>query len=369
MVPFALRSLFHDKIRLLIAVGGVAFAILLILVLRGIMDGTVAKATTYVDHVGADIFLAQEGVEHFALSTSVLPVQAETAAASVSGVLLARGIISVPMVLDVAGTDAAVRLVGFDTSSGFGGPWSLAKGTAAIGEKGLVMDSALARNRGIKIGDSIEIGSQQFEVQGLSRQTNALAGKVIFIRREAAASLIGLSGAYSYVLVKTDGKASDATVQQALRAALPRTTVLTRKELSNGERSLLGGLFVTPVNVMASIGLLVGIMVVGLTIYTAAAERLRDFGVLKAIGASNRYIYGVIIRQALIVGLTGFVLGLGAGLAAKPIIEYFVPDLGIQLRLQFLTLVLAIAIAISLVAALLPVYRISGVDPKQVFKA
>ncbi len=53
MVHLALRTLLYDRVRFLIAVGGVAFAILLMLVLRGILDGTVAKSTAYVDHAGA----------------------------------------------------------------------------------------------------------------------------------------------------------------------------------------------------------------------------------------------------------------------------------------------------------------------------
>jgi putative ABC transport system permease protein len=145
--------------------------------------------------------------------------------------------------------------------------------------------------------------------------------------------------------------------------------VLTRDELSSNERGLLGSLFVTPVNVMATIGLLVGIMVVGLTVYTLAAERLRDFGVLKAIGASNTFLYAVIIRQALTIGSVGFLLGLSAGFVVKPVVEYFVPDLGIQYRPLFVAAVAGVSILISLLAAILPVYRITGVDPKQVFQA
>ncbi len=109
-------------------------------------------------------------------------------------------------------------------------------------------------------------------------------------------------------------------------------------------------------------------MVVGLTIYTLASERLRDFGVLKAIGASNRYIYGVIVRLGLLVGMIGFVVGLGAGFLVKPLVEHFVPDLGIEYRPVFIVSVLAMAAGMSLLSALIPVYRIAGVDPKEVFK-
>jgi len=368
MVPLALRTLLHDRIRLAIAIGGVSFAILLMLVLRGIMDGTVAKSTTYIDHVGADIFIAQQGVEHFALSTSSLPVQAEATAASAEGVARARGIISVPMVITLSSEERAIRLVGFDAGGGLGGPWSLSEGSAAIGAFEIVMDSALARDEGIGVGDRVQIGGQEFTIKGLSRQTNALAGKVVFVQRAVAAQMTGADDTISHVLVQIDSGAEAEAVADGLRRVLPDAQVMTREEFSENERSLLGSLFVTPVNVMATIGLLVGIMVVGLTIYTAAAERLRDFGVLKAIGASNRYIYGVIIRQALMIGGAGFIAGLGAGYLAKPLVEYFVPDLGIAYSWRFVLIVFGVSMFISLLSAILPVYRITGVDPKQVFK-
>ncbi|MGE0227728.1 MAG: ABC transporter permease [Dehalococcoidia bacterium] len=368
MVHFALRTLLYDRLRFFIAVGGVAFAILLMLVLRGILDGTVAKSTAYVDRVGADVFVAQGGVQHFALSSSVIPASAETAARGVPGVRAAHGIVSVPIVARIGGEESAVRLVGFDPEAGLGGPWAMADGTSSIGEQGIIVDSTLARSSGIDTGDAITLAGQKFVVEGLSTGTNALAGKVVFITRDTAARIVGLEAAYSYLLVQIGAGANAADVAERLQTALPGASVMTRAEFSRNERDLLSALFVTPVNVMAVIGVLVGIMVVGLTIYTVASERLRDFGVLKAIGASNRYVYLVILRLGLLVALFGFAVGLGAGYLVKPLVEYFVPDLGIAYRPPFIAAVFGMAAAMSLLAALLPVYRIAGVDPKEVFK-
>ncbi len=50
----------------------------------------------------------------------------------------------------------------------------------------------------------------------------------------------------------------------------------------------------------AVLGLLVGIVVVAQTIYSATVDHIREFGTLKAMGASNGYIYRVIIEQAVL---------------------------------------------------------------------
>ena len=370
MVPFAIRTLLHDKIRLVIAVGGVAFAVMLILVLRGIMDGTIAKTTVYIDKAGADIFVSQAGVENMALATSVLPSELESAVQQVPGVADAKGIVSVPVVLDLGGTQVAVRLIGYDVDSGLGGPWRLASGSAKLGANDIVMDSGLAGEHGLKIGDSVEIGPSSFRIIGLSQATNSLTGSLVFMSRDSASNLVlGSSGIVNFVLVKVVPGSSPAGVAAAIQAAVSDVTVQTRGQLSHNERNLLSSLFITPVNVMATIGFLVGMMVVGLTVYTAATERLRDFGVLKAIGASNSYLYGVVIRQALSIGLLGFVVGVIGQAIAKPIIETTTPSLGIRLNPIFAGEVLALALVMSLVSAFIPVYRVAALDPRRIFQA
>jgi len=55
--------------------------------------------------------------------------------------------------------------------------------------------------------------------------------------------------------------------------------------------------------------LIVGFVIIGLTLYSAAIDRIKDYGTLKAIGATNAYIRKLIICQALIVSFVGFLIG------------------------------------------------------------
>ena len=61
MLRIALRNLFQNKVRLVLAVGGVALALMLILALDAVVGGMEAKLTAYIDYSGADIFVAQSG--------------------------------------------------------------------------------------------------------------------------------------------------------------------------------------------------------------------------------------------------------------------------------------------------------------------
>ena len=173
----------------------------------------------------------------------------------------------------------------------------------------------------------------------------------------------------NFVLVKADPGETPQDVAQRINRDVPGLTATTRAQLSKNDRSLLSSLFIAPMNVMFVLGFLVGLAVIGLTMYTTTAERVRDFGVLKAIGASNAFLFRTVITQAVMLGIAGFVLGLAASMLAGPFIVRLVPDIGVSIRPAFALQTLVEVMAMSLVAAALPVIRIVRVDPLIVFRS
>ena len=366
-VPFATRTLFHDRLRVLISVGAIGFAILLVLLLRGVMDGTVAKSTTYIDHVGADVIVAREGVSNMALSASVLSGDVVDEVAVVPGVREASGIVRLPVIVRAGNNKSPATLIGYDLERGFGGPWQLEAGRAAAGDAEIVVDEVLADDVGVGLGDTITVSDQEFVVVGTSGQTAAIAGKHIFVSDAAAAGLLGTPQLLNFVLVKSDGADPDG-LAQTIEGSIDGVSAISRRQLSSNDRDLLGDLFIAPINVMVTVGLLVGLAIIGLTMYTTTAERLRDFGVLKAIGAPVSYLLRTVVVQALALGGAGFVAGLLAAMAAGPFIVRAVPDIGITINVVPALWTLGAVIVMSLLGAVVPVARIARVDPLVVFR-
>lgn len=354
---------------MLISVSGVGFAILLVLLLDGIRDGTVAKSTTYVDHVGADVFVAREGVTNMALSASALPAAAVAQVAQVQDVRETTGIFRVPMIVAADTKKRPATVIGYDPAQEFGGPWKLQRGRLLKGTGEAVVDNTLADELGVGVGDQIQVAGASFRIVGLSGETANIAGKHVFLGRLAVQSLIGAGDIVSFVLVKVDSRATPQDVAQAINRDVPGLTATTRAQLSKNDRSLLSSLFIAPMNVMFVLGFLVGLAIIGLTMYTTTAERVRDFGVLKAIGATNTFLLRTVITQALLLGIAGFALGLAASMLAGPFIVRLVPDIGVSIRPAFALQTFAEVMAMSLVAAALPVVRIVRVDPLIVFRS
>jgi putative ABC transport system permease protein len=112
--------------------------------------------------------------------------------------------------------------------------------------------------------------------------------------------------------------------------------------------------------------LIAGFFIIGLTMYTSALDRLKDYGTLKAIGASNKFISGLILTQAVIFAIVGFaiawllLLGFQKGVAYSGLIFSFSPLL--------LLGIFAVIGLISIGGASFALSRIKGIEPASVFR-
>jgi putative ABC transport system permease protein len=109
--------------------------------------------------------------------------------------------------------------------------------------------------------------------------------------------------------------------------------------------------------------------VIALTTYTATIEKARDFGVLKAVGASNAFVYRIVLVQSLIVGVIGSAIGAVASAFAATLIKRGVPEFVTELRWTDALGIFAAALVVSILAAYVPVHRINRIDPAMVFRA
>ena len=112
--------------------------------------------------------------------------------------------------------------------------------------------------------------------------------------------------------------------------------------------------------------LIAGFFIIGLTMYTSALDRLKDYGTLKAIGASNKFISRLILTQACIFAIVGFavayllLLGFQKGVASSGLIFSFSPLL--------LLAIFAVIGLISIGGASFALRRIKGIEPASVFR-
>jgi putative ABC transport system permease protein len=172
---------------------------------------------------------------------------------------------------------------------------------------------------------------------------------------------------FTYVLVK----AAPGVDLQALRARISRipyvvaydTRTFSQRTRSYwSERTGVGaGFFMT-----ALMGVIVGLVVVGQILYNGTLEHVREYGTLKAMGAKNRTIVGVILYQALISSVLGFVVGGGLAMAAR--VGMRAANLNVVLMPDLLIATGILTVVMCMLAACLSILKVLRLDPASVFK-
>jgi putative ABC transport system permease protein len=301
----------------------VGLAIMLILILNGFLVGIDRVASTYLDHAPGSVVVARKGVRNFIISSSLLPPGTADGARAMAVVAKVTPILTQPVYFNLHGQKQFVEMIGYDSRLG-GGPWSLVEGREPRTDDEMVPDRVLAEQHTIRLGDRLPVLNRTFTVVGLSADTSTWMMSFMFVRQTAAASLLLNPAATSFLLVTPANGVSAETMRDRL-STLPGTQVLLKSELVANDVALLNRTYRPPLQLMVTIAFLVGVLVVGLIIYTATIERQREYGVLKAVGSRNSLLYRVVTTQAGLVAIAGAMLGVGLALVATRLLARVAP--------------------------------------------
>lgn len=365
-MSIARRNLFQDKTRLALSIGGVALAVMLILVLKGFLAGMNRQITSYLGHSPGSIVVAQEDVVNLLGATSLLPDGILQKSESIRGVDEAIPILSQFVILDLHGKKQPAYMVGYDQDLG-GGPWELIAGREPRAKREMVFDRVLANRHGLKIGDKVEVMGSDFTIVGLSKGTTSWMTSFFFVRKRDAEELLLAPGATSFLLLTTSNGADSDQILRRLND-LSGVNALSKKQMAANDLKLFAKVFSAPLRLMVGIAFLVGTMIVGLIIYTATVERQREYGVIKAIGGKNRFLYRVVLTQALFASIAGASLGI---LLANGAAQWIM-----SARPQFLIVfdpldsgqALLAGLGMALIAAIFPTRVIARLAPAEVFR-
>jgi putative ABC transport system permease protein len=172
----------------------------------------------------------------------------------------------------------------------------------------------------------------------------------------------------SFGLVGVAAGRDPEQVAAALRRQLPDTRVMTRAQYRNSiiryilTRTAIGITFGTS----ALFGLIIGFVIVALSMFSAVLDNVREFGTLKAIGATNRDLARLLVVQAVVYALIGSLIGLAfvtfvAGKIRSPQLAMFLPW-------QLLVGTIVVMIFMCVFASSLALLRLRKVEPGMVFR-
>lgn len=371
----ARRNLFHDKVRFAVTLTGIVFALVLIMIQFGLFLGFTSTTSNNIDHSNADLWVVFHGVGYYDMGRNF-------SERKFYQVLSTPGVERVEKYMQAFarwkrsdGSVENVQVVGFRPGSGLGEPWNVVKGSVAdlLQEDSVLVDELYGEKLGVtKIGDRVEIGSHRARVVGFTRGIRSFTTSP-FVYAKFKSSLDytnpeSSEDSTAYLLVKAAPGVSPNVLQARLRDRTTDVDVYTTTEFSRKTRFYW--MFTTgaglAVLTAALMGLIVGVAVVAQTIYAATMDHIREYGTLKAMGATNSYLYRVLIEQAVWSAVLGYGLAM---IVAHFIVQASEKGGALILMPWPMALgMLVLAVVMCIAAALVSINKVTRIDPAMVFR-
>ncbi len=368
MFYLAWRNLVQSRTQFSLGIGGVALALLLMLALDALLTGAGENLVAYITQSGADIFVAQEGVKNMHMATSAITRRDVSLASHAAGVTSASSILYTGGTVKAGGAEVLSYIIGFDPAEPLGGPNQVIAGTTDLREDEAIIDGVVARSQGLGLGDEIEILGETFTIAGLTEGLTNIVNSITFIRLQDFQKL-RRSEAISYALLKVKSGYDPETVAATITARNgDDVNALTRPDFAREERQIIQDMSVEVINIMNLAGLLIGLAVTALTLYTSTLHKRQEYGVLKAIGAKNWQLYTVVIAQAVLSLTLGTGLAMGLVRLLGLALPLVIPYVALVLTGQAVIRVGLAALLIGVISALAPAWHMARLDPAQVFR-
>jgi putative ABC transport system permease protein len=394
----ALANIAHRKVRAAASISAVCMGITMLITMLGLSHGTLEEVADRVSSVNAELLVLPEG--RSIIFTSGAPLshkyQSIIENVKVDGTrAVERAIPTFFHQVHLGGQEQKVFGVDRDEFKFFLGsrkwvagrlydegdrfkklidskrsaqggydPESLTDAEVQLGCE-MVVDDRLAKAGKYHVGQQVEYMGRQFTIVGIFQA--GAAGRVfvpIQILRHIQNAGIPWSSIYFVRLNEAIRHRGDAAISAAAEA-IAKATRLRVIEKAAYERLLyqsFGQIYVF-INFSSVVVLIFAVFFILLTTYTMVLERTREIGILKSLGAGRLFLIRQSVSEALVLSVTGTILGIGLAYAAKYGVERFQPLLTVDVAPRFLLLAIAVGLVAGVFGSIYPAYRVTRLDP------
>lgn len=293
----------------------------------------------------------------------------------VEGVAATVGVIQAQAGL-VGPKDVSLVLVLGYPERAAGMPYRVKEGQGLAGAEGVLLEANFARAHGYRLGEHVKLGTREgvvaLSVVGLLEASGPAlfnGGAFVLMPLAAAQRLFGMPGKVNSVRLELKEGARAAAVEKDVRSRLPAGFRVQEP----AERAALGREGIAPINhsldTMSVVSLVGGAFVILNSFLMNLGERRRQLAILRALGTTRWQVTRLLLREALLLGGAGTVLGMGAGVfLARGLVGVQEQILGVKLPPLQLTaepflLALLLGPGMALAATVVPAWRAGRRSP------
>lgn len=339
----AIKDIRFNLLRFILTSVGVGLLITASIGMIGLYRGIVHDALLVIDRIGADYWIVQGGRAGPFAEGSSIATDMDRRVEGLPGVALTRRFVQSSDQVRVDDRDVRITLTALDFPKDKGDWINLVQGRLLTNARSeAIADESL----GLEVGDTIRLGQDDLTVVGMTRGMVGQMGDGILFVSVNDALAIGRRRTSEEVLLArarkpdttSEGFDGSSVAQQSPISAVlvsmkPNAdeTLLRRAVASWGDANILSAadqrdlllnqrLWRLRIQILAFTAVLLVVMaiVISLIIYTMTLEKLHQIALLKLIGARDSVVIGMIVQQAVLIGVIGFIFGVAIAQAIFP---------------------------------------------------
>jgi putative ABC transport system permease protein len=378
----AWRQLFHERLRLLAAIAGIAFAVILMMVQLGFEDALYQSATLHYDHMTADIVLLSPQYEAIMYNNSGFPKRRLDQAYAVDGVASTLAMYGSFVAWKNPWTkkERTMYMFGFKPVPGYFDLGPIKDPGPLLRTGDSVLFDVLSRKEygdvpaAFRAGKRVvtEMVGHRVEVAGLfSAGTSfGIDGAVVMSDANFFRLMPGRSpSVVNFGLIKLKPGFDPDRVRAQLAKALPTDVrVLTHSQLDAAERAFWSSN--TPIGFIFALGVflgvVVGVIIVYQILYTDVTDHMQEYATLKAMGYKDSFLFSIIIQESVILSAFGYIPGFFITLLLYNVATdaTFLP---LRMTAQRGVVVYLITVGMCVISGALALRKLRTADPAEIF--
>ncbi|WP_457557208.1 ABC transporter permease [Candidatus Harpocratesius sp.] len=367
MVSLAKSNLFHQKTKTILSISGVMISVFLVFTIYGVYNGMDYIMESMIYKTGADLWVTQEGTSGSVHSPSILPISIGKSLNEIEDIKESTPLIRTAVTYKVSDSDILLFLNGYNTSGTLGKPWKVIEGKTEPGRNEIIIDKTFSKVSGLKIGDNMSLQSISLKIVGISDEGNIMVGYMVFLSYEDASKLLPPNLTNGFLIKLENNVDFDKTIGE-IKEKIPDVNVQDSPTIAKAYKNEVLGGFISIIYVLSAFSLLVGILINGLLIFMLTQEKSKEYGIIKAMGATNFKLYKIVLSQSLIISLIGYTLGALLSIPLTSLIQEYVPEFYVLISKDMIIIGFPVFIITGIISSLIPISRLISIDPALVFK-
>ena len=320
MKTLFLKDMRYRRARVILTALGITVLISLILLLGGIMNGMRIQARQYIESTGADVWISAEGSGGAFIGFSMVVEEYMAFLNSAHGLTpdSASPLVFAQARPTVRGKSTKAIVVGYKLGK-LGGPKHAIEGRMFTAsnfedyrpEDPVPYEVVIDEKMGLEIGEQITLGNEKVRVVGKAESRMfVLDTPLLFMDVRIAQKILFGNTPHVNMMIAKSG-VSQQPVQVA--TGLDSLETIEARTLKQTLDDIIAYYVDEPMKAVQFLRVMLWLaagILIGMITYVTMLEKTQEIGVLKAVGASNYYVMGLLLKQVVLISAVGVVLGL-----------------------------------------------------------